>query len=91
MKWKEIPEDDNQNARLYMPMDGTTFLAIWKGQFCLASFIEERDLFSIVMLPGMGGIFVEIAKEREGKFTHWTFLVYPYYIEEGILKNVDKD
>ncbi len=72
-----IKVEDKNIVRHYLPMYGTTFLALWKGQFCLASFDEDIDRFWLQMLPGQLSGDMEVSLEREGKFTHYRVLDYP--------------
>lgn len=60
-----------------LPKDGSTFLALWKGQFCLISWDEDIERFWLQMLPGQYERDMEVAPERELKFTHWCKLIYP--------------
>jgi hypothetical protein len=75
MKWNTI--EDRNAPRKYLPMDGETFLAIWKGQFCLSCYDDEEDCFWLQMLPGTYSGDMKLIKEREYKFTHWCKLEYP--------------
>lgn len=68
---------DRNNVRKELPMHGSTFLALWKGQFCLACYDEDIDHFWIQMLPGTYSADMKVDHEREGKFTHWCKLEYP--------------
>jgi hypothetical protein len=60
-----------------LPKDESTFLALWKGQFCLASWDSEIQRFWLQMLPGQMSGDMKVDPEREGKFTHWCKLEYP--------------
>ena len=75
MEW--ISVKDRNKPRECLPMDGTTFLALWKGQFCLASYDDDIDNFWFQMLPGVYTGDMKVDHEREGKFTHWCSLKYP--------------
>ncbi len=60
-----------------LPKDESTFLALWKGQFCLAAWDSEIERFYLQMLPGTYVSDMEVEPEREAKFTHWARLQYP--------------
>ena len=74
MEWITI---DKARVRDFLPMDGSTFLALWKGQFCLASYDEDIDHFWIQMQPGVYSGDMQVSHEREGKFTHYCNLEFP--------------
>lgn len=74
MKWQKI--EDRSKARDYLPKD-KPFLAFWKGVICLCQFDEDEDQFYIGFLPTEYTGFFKVAKEREGKFTHWIELELP--------------
>ncbi len=78
MEWIKIP--DTENVRKYLPKD-KVFLALWKGQFCLADYDEEIDRFWLQMLPGTYEYDMQVPLERERKFTHYCNLELPkdYY------------
>jgi hypothetical protein len=75
MEWITIT--DRSKIREYLPLDGNTFLALWKGQFCLASYDDIIDHFWLQMLPGAFTGDLKVEHEREGKFTHWCKLEFP--------------
>lgn len=75
MEWITIK--DRNKVRFEIPIDVSTFLALWKGQFCLASYDEEIDHFYLQMLPGTYNGDMKVDHEREGKFTHFCKLEYP--------------
>lgn len=75
MEW--ISVKDTKDPRECLPLDGSTFLALWKGQFCLASYDEDIDRFWLQMLPGLYTNDMKVDLEREGKFTHFCILKYP--------------
>lgn len=75
MYWIKI--DRKNNVRKQLPIDGSTFLALWKGQFCLVSFDEDIDHFWLNMQPGVYRADMKVDHEREGKFTHYSILEFP--------------
>jgi len=60
-----------------LPKDESTFLALWKGQFCLAAWDEEDNRFWVCWMPNQSTISWKVDPEREGKFTHWAKLERP--------------
>ena len=70
MQWINVEEQP-------VPRDGETYLALWKGQFCLTAFDEDEDAFWLQMLPGRYAGDMLLPEERVGKFTHWYKLEYP--------------
>jgi len=74
MKWITI---DRDKPREFLPMDGSTFLALWKGQFCLTSYDDTIDKFWLQMLPGGFLGDQSVCHEREGKFSHYAKLEFP--------------
>jgi hypothetical protein len=74
MQWIKI---NNPDPRLQLPLDGSTFLATWKGQFCLTSFDEEENKFWLQMLPGVHDSDMLVEHEREKKFSYYAKLEYP--------------
>jgi hypothetical protein len=56
--------------RIDMPMDGTVFLAIWKGRISMCQFDGESN-FYIIFEPGNYSQCMKIDRDRENKFSHW--------------------
>ena len=68
MNWIKIP--DRENARAFLPQDGSQFLAIWKGAPGICQYDDELELFCLSLFPSEYEVMA-VALERERKFTHW--------------------
>ncbi len=75
MQWVTIK--DKRKPRESLPKYGSTFLALWKGYFCLACFDSEVNHFWVHLLPGTCSIHTKVDHKEEKKFTHYCILQYP--------------
>ncbi len=69
MNWITIK--NTEYPRHEMPMDGSTFISLWKGRISLTQFDEEEGRFYIIWFPAEYPASARIEQEREDKFTHW--------------------
>ena len=60
------------------PKDEQNYLAIFKGQFCLAAWDEDDDNYTLMWMPNTYTEAWVVDKDRfQQKVTHWAHLVYP--------------
>ncbi len=64
------------NHKSELPKD-RVFLSLWKGAICLTEFDDEEGRFYLCMFPASMAGIMQVAQEREGKFTHWCELTKP--------------
>ena len=70
IKWVNVKEKP-------FPKDGENYLALFKGQFCLLTWDEDKERHIMAWMPNSYDHVWELAPERERKITHWAKLVLP--------------
>jgi hypothetical protein len=74
MEWIKIK--DRENPRLEVPLD-RVFFAIWKGNFCIVEYDEEKSLFYISMHPATYDTRDPLPSYSENKFHYFFVPEYP--------------
>jgi len=67
--WKKVSDEP-------MPKD-KAILALFKGQFCITEFDEEKNHWWMCWMPSAYDRRWSVKDEFIAKFTHWASLEYP--------------
>ena len=70
IKWKNVKQ-------FPLPKDEKDYLGLYKGQFCIFTYEEDKNIYSMCWMPSVYDHTWSIEEEMWGKFTHWADLILP--------------